>query len=494
MKIRNILRNFLKGEKEYPVIAAIAAGLYPILFYYSNNFTLVDSWWHLLYFLGFFLVVPILVFSMVYFISKKNSFLNKFVEYTIPFLNFFFFVFFMTISLMSGFQKKIFIIIFILSLVYVYFLYKHYIKFIIFQFLLSVIGFCSLGFSLYTHFQGNDDWKKPVDAIENITLIKKPNIYFIQPDGYVNFSELKQGYYQINNRSFEDTLVQFGFTNYPNFRSNYASTLYSNSATLMMQHHYYNQGKIFNEALGARDDIISKNTVLNILKNNGYKTHFISKSPYLLLNRPKIGFDYSNFDYNDFGFLATGFSGTRDVVTSLLPLLETKDQTPKFYFIEFFKPGHINGKKSESLGAFQEKKDWIKRLKESNQKLTDLILSIRKADKEALIIILADHGGFVGMDYTEQIYNKTQDRDIIYSMFSSQLSIHWPNGERPEIDEHFKSSVNVFRVLFSHLSNNKSYLDNLQKDESYVIIKKGAPRGIYKVIDNEGVIVFDRHE
>ena len=140
-----------------------------------------------------------------------------------------------------------------------------------------------------------------------------------------------------------------------------------------------------------------------------------------------------------------------------------------------------------------EKKKWFAKLDQANKKLNILILNILSKDPEALIIIMADHGGFVGMEYTNEIYKKTQDRDKIYSMFSSQLSIHWPDGKAPEIDIHFKSSVNVFRILFSYLSHNKSYLNKLEKDESYVIINEGAPKGIYKVIDHQGNIVFEKH-
>ena len=38
---------------------------------------------------------------------------------------------------------------------------------------------------------------------------------------------------------------------------------------------------------------------------------------------------------------------------------------------------------------------------------------------------MADHGGgYVGMEYTGEIYSKTQERDMLDSIFSCYLSIH----------------------------------------------------------------------
>ncbi len=51
--------------------------------------------------------------------------------------------------------------------------------------------------------------------------------------------------------------------------------------------------------------IVSENPVLTIFKNNGYKTHFITETGYMLFNRPRKGFDYYNIDYADIPFVNT---------------------------------------------------------------------------------------------------------------------------------------------------------------------------------------------
>lgn len=118
---------------------------------------------------------------------------------------------------------------------------------------------------------------------------------------------------------------------------------------------------------------------------------------------------------------------------------------------------------------------------------------IQESDPNGLILIMADHGGYVGYEHMLEIRDKTLDRERLYSAFSTQLSIKWPNGEAPEIDKHFKSGINTFRILFSYLAEDNKYLNHLQDDGSYTIIKNGAPQGIYKVIDGEGNVVFEKH-
>jgi len=118
--------------------------------------------------------------------------------------------------------------------------------------------------------------------------------------------------------------------------------------------------------------------------------------------------------------------------------------------------------------------------------------SILERDPNALVIIMGDHGGFVGFDYTHQIYSKTSDRDLIYSIFSAQLSILWPNGLEPDNLLPVKSPVNVFRTVFSVLGDRPDLMDHLEKDESFVILNSDAPKGVYKYLNHEGEVVFQK--
>jgi hypothetical protein len=478
-------------NKNKPFLFGLIAGLYPVFFYYTNNYALVNSRMHIVFFVTVFLLVPAISFKIIYAIFSINS-LKKWQKYVLPFLSVFTFLFLLKVCLYAGIQKKISLAIFLISIVIAYFFYKQLKKIVGFQLLLAAIGLITLVPTIIRQLSFSETWKKQPDDIAQVVFKKKPNVYFIQPDGYPNPSELKKGYYNIDNHLFENYLTGKNFKIYTNYRSNYTATLPSNSSMLMMKHHYYNKGVSHDEAINARELIVNDNTVLNIFKNNGYKTFLVLEKPYFLANKPKIGYDYSNFTTSDIGFLDTGFKKSKDVINSLKGFINKEPLHPKFFFIEFFNPGHVTNIPEKSLGKEGNKKKWIESLQVANNKLKLLIDFITQQDPEALIIITADHGGFVGMNTTQEVYKKTQDSDLIYSIFSSMLAIKWPENEAPKFDTQFKSSVNLFRIIFTFMSENKKYLNALQPNGSFVIIHKGAPKGIYQYIDESGKITFKK--
>jgi len=481
---------FLKPNNVSPLLAAIAAGLYPIFFYYSNNYPLVNTWGHFGYFLSMFIGVPFVVFIFAKLIQKKIV-PEKFKKYIFPFLNIFIFLFLMKVCLYAGIQKKMIVVIFFIAIVAAYLLHKHLKKIIALQLILAIIAGFSLTQHIVKQLTYDTSWMQQPDEIASATFKKKPNIYYIQPDGYVNFSTLRKAPYNYDNTKFENFVAANSFVHYPNFRSNYAATLSSNSSTFMMKHHYYNGEKSFNEALNARDIIMSKNTVLDVFKGNGYNTTFLGEKHYLLMNKPTMGYDNSNIIVSEIPFIGTGLGKQRNVV-QVLDSIKVNNAKPQFFFIEMFNPGHIEGRESISDGSKIEREEWLESLKKANENLTQLITVVKKKDPNALIIIMADHGGFVGMDFTEQIYKKTQDAGVINSIFSSNLLIHWPNNEAPSYDENLVSSVNLFRILFSYLSENEQYLTNLEDNSSYVILNEGVPNDVYKYIDDAGDITLEK--
>ena len=485
------IHKFLQSTKEYPILAGVLAGLYPMFFYATNNYTLVNTVSHLLYFLGVFILLPVALVYIVYRISKKIRSV-EFAKYVIPTLGSFLFLFFMHIAVYGMLKKKITVGLFLIACLIGYFLWRHAKKIMVLQAILGLIGLVTFIPKPFESAAYDASWQEQGDTIEAVKFTTKPNVYFIQPDGYVNFSELYKGHYNVKDSSFQQYLRTEGFDFYPDFRSNYASTLTSNSATFMMRHHYYDGGLSL-ETFNARNIIVTDNPVLNIFKNNGYKTHFLTELPYLLLNRPKMGYDYCNFNYNEVSYIGTGLGKHVDILPDLTKSLsEDKDQS-KFFFIEIFNPGHIHGSSGASLGIDGERTLWIESIEMANKRLTETINIIKSSDPNALIVIMADHGGFVGMEYTGEIYTKTQDRDLLYSVFSSNLAIHWPDGIKRG-EAHLKSAVNVFRVLFSYLGDNKTYLDHTEDNSSYVVIKKDAPKGVYKCINDQGAIVFEKQE
>ncbi len=491
MSFTHTINKLLSGKLK-PVFYGLAAGLYPVFFYYSNNYALVKSYKHLLFFVCVFLLVPIVGFWIASVIFNL-SFLKKFKKYLLPFLNIWVFLTLLLVCIYAGISIWYIVLTGSIAIIISLFFYNYSSKIVIFQLILAFLGLFTLIPILIKQQSFSKEWKKQPDDIASVQFKKKPNVYFIQPDGYVNPSELKKGYYKIDNSKFENFLTQNNFKIYFNFRSNYSATLPSNSAIFMMKHHYYNRGLTDEEGMDSRAIIMNDNTVLHIFKNNGYKTYFLSQGAYFLLNFPKVGYDYTNFSQKEISFISQGLSKRYPIFPNLEKIVRTDTSKPKFIFIQIFNPRHIRSFARGAVNAKVEKESWLENIDKANKEIEKTVNLILKSDPKALIFIMSDHGGYVGLNATDDFLTKTEDRDLIYSAFSSILAVHLPNNETLiNYDTNLKTSVNVFRVLFSYLSENKKYLTHLQDNGSYSIIYKGATRGIYKYINDDGNIVFEK--
>jgi hypothetical protein len=495
-KIRATINSFINNEKEYPVLAAISAGLYPLLYCYDMNFTLVNSWSQFFFYIFLYLVIPVFIFGIIVYFVKKIKLQETYRKYVVSILNVTFFAFFIVLSTSGIRNKKTVLLALVIAFVLAIIMSKHIKKIIVLQFLMAVfVGFKLLP-DLYNATNYQNMWIQPSDNIGDVVLQKKPNIYYIQSDGYANFSELKRENYNFDNSEFEAYLIDNDFKFYADYRSNYYSTLTSNSSMLSMKHHYYDFPKIGkNEPYNARDIIVGNNPVISIFKKNNYKTHLLLEKSYLLINRPEIGFDDSNVDYREVSYLARGFEIQKDLVRDLELTILNNNQNNNFYFIEKLIPGHISNTYSSNPNAIEiERSKYLSRLELANNWLKEMITIIQELDTNALIIIGSDHGGYVGMNSTDECKYKLSDDTLTQSIFTAVMAIKWPENKAPQFDNKLKSNVNLFRILISYLSNDTSYLDALEADKSYSIIEDGAPSGIYEVIDENGYVVFNKIE
>ncbi len=480
--------SFLSKDSVLPFIAGLASGLYPWAFYFTNNFKFVNSWEHFFFFLIVFIALPTISYYLIYFLMRKK-YPQLYKKLVLPFVSSFVFFFLSMIALFAyvGY-KKVLLAFFLAAVVAAACAYfkKLYPKVLALQFLLVLTTIYTLAYLAKETLFASDQWLEQPAAIENLNFKMKPNIYVIQPDGYVNFSELEKGHYNFDNAAFEQWLQYEGFVLYEDFRSNYTSTLTSNSSMFAMSHHY-------GELLDERKAIMDLNPVVQVFKKNGYKTHFFAEIPYLMVNRPDISFDYMNFDMKDVPYLSKGLDSRRDIFEDL-PVAFEQEEEANFYFFEKILPGHITTFKDKAKPKEIEREGYLDNLRKANEWLKELVANISAHDPGAMIVMVADHGGYVGWDYTQQSHIKSQDRDLLYSAFSSALAIKWPENILPEENTQFKTSVNLFINLFAYLSDDYSLLNEYQEDASYIEIKEGAPQGIYKVIDGEGNIVFEKHD
>ncbi len=346
-----------------------------------------------------------------------------------------------------------------------------------------------LGYKVYDYYQKNT-WIQPSDSIEEVVFKTKPNIYMIQPDGYVSRETMEDALYNYEN-SFYDWLSKEDFKIYKDFRSNYPASLNSNASLFSMQHHYFGSTLMPDfEMPYARECISGDNPVIRIFKNNGYHTSFVVEDEYFQQNKCDQLYDYTNISVDEIPYFSKGDNLQQDVLSDLKSAISLSVEKPRFFFVEKCVPHHVHFF-AEGDRIKKERLEYLEKIEEVNIWLKQTINLITEKDPHALIIVLADHGGWVGMnDYGEMF--STQKEAHIASIFSNICAIKWNGLPYDEFDEGLTSNVNVFRTLFSVLSENKSYLNNLEKDESYNLNNEGYFKEVVKLINDDGTFTYQK--
>lgn len=483
----------VKSSNKYPYVVALAAGLYPLLHYYNSNFDMADSWVQLLFLVSLCLLLPlflVLVSPLIF----KLPFLQKFNKYRLATINLTMFCGLLSMLIFLSNKKVIVLVLFtagLLSLI----VYKHLAKIIVIQLLLALMSFVSLLPRLWFISNYNADWTQLTDNITSVTLKKTPNIYVIQPDGFANFTTLRKAPYDYHDTNFEDWLGARSFINYPNFRSNYHSTVTSNSSMFAMKHHYLqNTYKGNLKTFGSQEVIVGDhNNVLKALKHNNYKTHLITDNSYFIINRKMSLIDYCNIDQSDVKLYDTGGIPEADILPDLEKVLSSATNSNNFYFIEKTIPSHIAYTQSSSAGIEKERIEYLQRLETASNWVKGLVTLIEDYDSNALIIIVADHGGYVGLTYTKEIENKQLTALETISVFSSLLAIKWPDQQVPA-ELNIESNVNLFRNVLSYLSEDEKLLDNLEEDKSYLPRYEGGKGVFYECINEDYKVVYKELE
>lgn len=481
--MREKFNKFLKSPKEYPILAGFSVGYYALMFYFSNNFNLINSWSQFFYFSIYFILLPIVLFWGVFKLIQKT----KYSTYTSLLLTVLMFVFLVNFligfsEIFSSYKKMaLFVFIILFLIVFKIRIYKYA---IVFVFFMSIIPSFLYGKILCFNLTHSNEWQDQNDHILKAVFIKKPNVYYIQPDGYANEVNLNGSLYHYDNSSFDTFLKNKNFTSYTNYRSNYSSTLSSNSSCFSMKHHYLSD---FSGFEFARDIIVGNNPVLKIFKNNDYKTLFITERPYLIMNRPTVLFDYYNFQNIQFSRYKDGWDDFHEITEELKNQILLNKKSNNFFFIEKFEPEHISNTPYDGVSVKKERDKYIAKLQKVNIWLKNIITFITVHDPNGIIIVGADHAGFVGFEYTFQAIDKKNiDKKLLNSMYGAKLAIKWNTSNHQVYDTNLKTSVNLFRVLFAYLSADKSLLKGMQEDKSYKYYMSNGIKTIYEALDEKG--------
>lgn len=480
--IREKFNYFLNNSKDYPLLAGFSVGFYSLVFYFSNNFDSVNSWDHLFFYLFYYIFISITVIVVFHKILQKDRFALFASQSIIILTLLMLFLYLFGVSNVLHSFKKISLFSFLVFII-LRFKIKNHKYLTLFLFLMSIIPVYKLAKITAMNLVNSTEWQQQPDNILSCKFIKKPNIYYIQPDGYASDLNLKGALYRYDNSVFDNWLKDEKFILYDDYRSNYESTLFSNSSCFFMKHHFSDE---FSNFKYARDLILGENPVLKIFKSNNYKTFFITEKPYLLINKPKVFYDYCNFKSEEISIFNDIWDNYKNINKDLGNQIVNNRSTNNFFFVEIFQPGHIGVYEKGNLGIEKERSEYIKKLKKANDYLREMISLIQKNDPNPIIIIGADHGGFVGFKYSLQAQDRIIDPKLIYSIFGAKLAIKWDDERHVEYDRNLKTPVNLFRVVFSNLSKNKRLLKNLQPDTSYNCYDSSDFTKVYMAIDENG--------
>lgn len=488
-KIKKHIQIFINSKKDTPVLVAIICALTPLLFYYSNNYWAVNSWPHLLFFSLCFFVPVILLFLGLYYGFKSINSIRQYTDYLLMSLILIFLFVFLRYTFFNSPKRTIVLAIGIFILGFLFWKKPklNYKKLIVFLVFFSSIS----AFKVLVHIFEDvkpDYWLKQKDDILDVKFKSFPNIYIIQPDGFVAQETLEKAPYSFKSDLY-NWLEQDNFTVYNNFRSNYPASLTSNASLFGMKQHKF-AGMLFPEIemANAREAITTSNAAISILKNNGYATHFIAEDEYFQQNRKQKNFDHFNIKKDDFPFLTDGGQTIKDVFVDLKQAMEKNNTKPSFYFVEKLLPHHVGFYQTEE-SVKDEREKYNKRIIESGQWLKKVIHYITHKDETGIIIILADHGGWVGLKSFNDLHSN-DNPVLINSIFSNIAAIKWNGNLEPNFDENLKTNVNLFRVLFSVLSKDPKYLEYLEDDSSYNLrLNSFGFKSVKKQIDSNGNIL-----
>lgn len=310
-------------------------------------------------------------------------------------------------------------------------------------------------------------------SISTSSTIQKPNIYLIVVDEYAGEDQLKSTFH-CENHLFFNGLSALNFSVIKYSKSNYSSTPFSIASLMSMSfHNELSNFEYTDENLKYCFTKISKSNVVSGLKSAGYQffnysifdiegeNSLISKTflksgtqlitSQTLWNRVKRDL-YENFVFRYMRKTSLyKHLIMQDYYSNELLYDRTTAQAikhsgiPKFVYTHLLMPhfpyyfnsdGKLNS--IEKLGPenLKNKTLYLEYLQYANTKILDLLNKLISEDKNAIVVLLSDHG-----------YRYANDGNMIYS---NLLAIYDKQHYILDI-ESLHSNVNVFRLLFNSL-------------------------------------------
>lgn len=516
----------LKKIPIHPILFAV----YPILFLYTHNISLLEIN-HIFTPVIWSTVGVVIIWSVLNLIIR-NRFKSS--AFTSSIIVLFFSYGHMIVALNNfpenviGISSDLYVSINYLLILGIvgYMLIKYTINYLVVTGYINLIGLMLLLFPLYTIFtnympygkEGIDQAKNSsfnIDKIENPEVFEKPDIYYIILDGYGREDVLKS-VYGYDNKGFLNELKMRGFFIATKSNANYCQTLLSLSSTLNMNYLDTSYGLANTENYRRYlSSTVLKNRVTESLKQIGYK--FVTFATGYSGTEIKNSDLYISprFSLDEFQFMIIGTTPLYKLL-ELIPdqspiylhrqrILYTLDKIPDvnldnkpmFLFAHIVAPHppfvlNLNGESFVQLKnhifnyhdgshyhSFIEsimreyKENYISQLKELNKLIIEMLDEIMaKEGRDKVVIIQSDHGPGFNLNWEKPSIDTFNERLPILNAY------FFPNEDDILISESI-TPVNTFRILFNHYFNsnyeileNKSYFSTWSNPQRFICVDR----------------------
>jgi hypothetical protein len=361
--------------------------------------------------------------------------------------------------------------------------------------MMTALAFGNLAFSVLTNYDKifgkiTAEGEKTAEIYAGIQFKSMPNIYLIVPDSYPSNPLLKK-FFNFDNIEFSAELERSGFRIYDNYFSSYPYSVESMHSMFSMTHNYFDKS-IGNDAIKLREVIAGRgNNVINVLRNNGYKSVYAHETDYLLKKNcfieaclPRLS-EYERLQKNLKHFSFFNFPAINrayNVRTAMHNEIERTKEGSRTFVYKHFMDAHSGLKNYEKRYASrlnEFRKHYPKKIEDANKTLLDEVRQITAQDRTAIIIIVADHGTWAGAERTGAGLTGNEILDKL-NVF---LAIRWGSDYNGEYDNDIKTSVNLFRYIFAFLSQSERILETRVPDDGY--LRYG---GVWKVVASGKVL------
>ncbi len=328
----------------------------------------------------------------------------------------------------------------------------------------------------------NERFLRPAERSEHgIRLERKPNIYVLFLESFHSERAMRE-IYGIDDSCTTKVFGEHGFTLYDDVFCNEPSTVSSLMNLLNCSLLSSAEGGMF---------------ALDVLRDNGYACEFFDNSFYAFGGLPQKG-EYTTFNMPGYVYLLYKLAGPffaqsrfmRKLVMDIDPFntdidfpyiysclrkrISAERSGPRFFCMRFgathackFYPGW-----DADGSAFAEV--YRTAVKKAQPQIEKTVATIKKADPNALIIALGDHGGLrhtyawhgpLGPDKSLASRGVSM-AELAKDHFAVRMAIHWPVAHKTT--GVILSHVNIFRYVFEALGGGNALLEELSQNISII--------------------------